>query len=374
MFGILAALRAPSRLLQKYPTASPLPVPPERGDPEDQGYGDEPGSNALARAGTKTTSGRPILLGNPHLGWSSLYWEAHTTVRDRVNFYGSQRSRSPGHLCVASRGRAAGRIRAQRPHAANQAVVEVKREDGSLASEEREYEGTPLGPNIHRTGDHVFVVRSVNVEWLRQYEGFFELMYAESLGGFRSILGRRLAVASNYTYADVDGNILYAWNARLPHRSDTSINYSLDVPGDTGRFFWKGVHRLRDLQLWRGAVRSLPGSVRRGGVRTVRNSVESSLTDDDAPGTRQPCGGACGAGTGDVWVLLVHFTRPVVTAWSVLAYGQTMDLSSPHSRDQIELFANHQLRPVWFTEEAIAAHLERRYRPGGVILQVPSAR
>jgi acyl-homoserine-lactone acylase len=69
-------------------------------------------------------------------------------------------------------------------------------------------------------------------------------------------------------------------------------------------------------------------------------------------------------GFGDAWVLLVHFTRPVVTAWSVLAYGQTTDLASPHSRDQIELFATHKLREVWFTEDAIAANLERRYQPG----------
>jgi len=51
--------------------------------------GDEPGSKALALAGAKTTSGRPILLANPHLGWSSLYWDAHVTVPGRINFYGS---------------------------------------------------------------------------------------------------------------------------------------------------------------------------------------------------------------------------------------------------------------------------------------------
>ncbi|MGH6690756.1 MAG: penicillin acylase family protein, partial [Gammaproteobacteria bacterium] len=69
------------------------------------------------------------------------------------------------------------------------------------------------------------------------------------------------------------------------------------------------------------------------------------------------------AGFGDAWILLVHFTRPV-TAWSVLAYGQTTDLASPHSRDQIRLFAGQTLRPVWFSEAGIAANLERRYRPG----------
>jgi acyl-homoserine-lactone acylase len=67
-------------------------------------------------------------------------------------------------------------------------------------------------------------------------------------------------------------------------------------------------------------------------------------------------------GFGDAWVLLVHFTRPV-QAWSVLAYGQTSDRDSPHSRDQIRLFASHELRPVLFSEAEIEANLERRYRP-----------
>jgi acyl-homoserine-lactone acylase len=68
------------------------------------------------------------------------------------------------------------------------------------------------------------------------------------------------------------------------------------------------------------------------------------------------------AGFGDAWVLLVHFTRPV-QAFSVMAYGQTTDRSSPHSRDQIRIFASRDLRPVWFTDAEVAAHTEREYRP-----------
>src|SRR5688500_13375065 len=41
---------------------------------------DLPGSNAFALHGDKTTTGRPILMGNPHLAWSSRYWEAHVRV------------------------------------------------------------------------------------------------------------------------------------------------------------------------------------------------------------------------------------------------------------------------------------------------------
>ena len=374
-------------------------------------------------------------------------------------------------------------------------------------------------------------------------EGFFELLDARSLADFRRTLGRRLAVTSNYTYADVDGNILYAWNARLPRRPDSEVDYTVDVPGDTGRLFWDGIHRATDLpwlvnprggyvqnannppwwtslrdpldpedypsyiergQLslraqvalealdttptfspdqvrelkfttrmlaadrllpdllvagqavstpsealtagldtlaaWdrrvsatsRGAVLferfldihegqqagrfSIPwdaqepmttprglanppaalaaleravaevrqqhgsehvawGEVNRfrfgdidlaGDGSSGRDGVYRVVAFDDAGGGRRVAGhiapGQPLAGFGDAWVLMVHFTQPVA-AWSVLAYGQTTDLASPHSRDQIRLFAGHQLRPVWFSEEAIAANLERRYRP-----------
>jgi acyl-homoserine-lactone acylase len=564
MFGILAALQTPRRLVEKYPPA--IPSPPTPADAEQV---DEPdGSNALALAGTRTRSGRPILLGNPHLAWSSLYWEAHVTVPGRVNFFGStlvgipalragfndrlgyvQTNNGPDLQDIYALPLVPGQPHAflhnGRPHTIGRrrVVVELKQPDGSMTMEEREYEETPLGPVVYRTADRVFVVRSMNVEWWRQYEGFFELMHADSLREFRNILGRGLAVTSNYTYADADNNILYLWNARLPRRRDSDIDYSLDVPGDSKRFFWRGVHRLRDLPSllnpsggyvqnannppWWTSLRnpidperypayieqgelslraqvvlealdaapqlspdevkqlkfssrmrladlllpdlftaarhaSAPSDLLRAGIDALASwdrraaagsrgavlferfvalygneqrelfavpwdsaapmatprglanreaalaalehavaDVRSHYGDEriawgdvhrfrigslDLPG--DGTGGAQGvfrvvrfdpaadgtrvaghvadgrplAGFGDAWVLLVHFTRPV-TAWSVLAYGQTTDLDSPHSRDQIQLFANHELRPVWFSEEAIAANLERRYRP-----------
>ena len=50
---------------------------------------DTPGSNALALGGSRTATGKPILLGNPHLQWGSLYWEAHVRVPGSIDFYGS---------------------------------------------------------------------------------------------------------------------------------------------------------------------------------------------------------------------------------------------------------------------------------------------
>jgi acyl-homoserine-lactone acylase len=67
-------------------------------------------------------------------------------------------------------------------------------------------------------------------------------------------------------------------------------------------------------------------------------------------------------GFGDAWILAVEFSRPV-RARSLVAYGETTRSDSKHSADQIVLFANHQLRPVWFTEAEIKANLEKAYHP-----------
>jgi acyl-homoserine-lactone acylase len=121
------------------------------------------------------------------------------------------------------------------------------------------------------------------------------------------------------------------------------------------RVAWGEVHRFR-----LGEV-DLPGDGAPG-----RLGVYRVMSFDEAPDGRLVAGRIAPdkplAGNGDAWVLLVHFSRPV-QAQSVLAYGQTTDPSSPHSRDQLALFARHELRPVWFRLEEIEAHLERKYRP-----------
>lgn len=65
---------------------------------------------------------------------------------------------------------------------------------------------------------------------------------------------------------------------------------------------------------------------------------------------------------GDSFVLAVEFTNPP-TARAVLAYSESSDPSSKHYADQSQIFATDALRPVWFTEQEIAAHLERAYSP-----------
>jgi acyl-homoserine lactone acylase PvdQ len=69
---------------------------------------------------------------------------------------------------------------------------------------------------------------------------------------------------------------------------------------------------------------------------------------------------------GDSFVLLATWDREGnVHARSIHQYGSaTLDETSRHYADQAPLFARHQLKPVWFDEAEIRAHLEREYRPG----------
>jgi len=74
-------------LQQKYPEGAPAPEAP-RLDLDELAAGEAPrdqdGSNAIALSGLKTVSGAPMLLGNPHLRWQQLYWEAHVKVPGRL--------------------------------------------------------------------------------------------------------------------------------------------------------------------------------------------------------------------------------------------------------------------------------------------------
>ena len=122
------------------------------------------------------------------------------------------------------------------------------------------------------------------------------------------------------------------------------------------RAAWGVVNRVRI-----GSV-DLPGDGGNGALGCYR-----VLRFDEVPGERVRLAGNPGGerrlmGFGDAWVLVVDFSNGV-QARSVVAYGQSSSLDSPHSADQIRIFADHSLRPVWFREADVRSHVEREYRP-----------
>ncbi|HXG54607.1 MAG TPA: penicillin acylase family protein [Vicinamibacterales bacterium] len=563
------------RLREKYEG-----VPARGGEDEENAWIDQPGSNALALAGSRTSTGKPILLGNPHLQWSSLYWEAHVRVPGKIDFYGSSLPGIPvlragfnDRLGFVTTNNApdlddvfALSMDPQRPDhylfdgssmplRARNTVVQVRNPDGSMRAESRVFWSSHIGEVIYRTANRAFVVKSSRLDALQYFGGFYELSKARTLKNWMAALRLNYVPTSNFTYADVDGNILYFWNSRLPVRKD-GVDYRLDTPAASTGDVWSRLHGIDDfprllnppggyvqnannpprfvstadpidmsrypahvergqlalrpqlsldmlesrrtfsvddvmrlkysnrmllaerikadviaavratpgagddaragadaLEAWddmvsagsRGAVLfqrfwelytaavrapfltpwdeanplktpaglsdraaavthlatavrgvreehgservawgdvhrfragalDLPGDGASGAYGTYRVMTFEPATGTGAGGApanafRKPVrvagyvpGRSAPVGFGDAWILLVDFSRPG-TAWSVLAYGQTTKRDSPHSSDQLQLFADHKLRPVWFSESDIRAHTQRTYRP-----------
>ncbi|MCC6430861.1 MAG: penicillin acylase family protein, partial [Gemmatimonadaceae bacterium] len=123
---------------------------------------------------------------------------------------------------------------------------------------------------------------------------------------------------------------------------------------------------MNDLQTRYGAADMAWGDVhrvRRGGVDVPVGGCSGALGCFRVLAYEQQPDGKRVANSGDGWVLAVEFgaTRP--RAYSILAYGQSADSTSPHYADQAELFAKGVFKPVWWTEADVKKHAVREYRP-----------
>ena len=220
-----------------------MKVVPSRADAEEEDPARaEDGSNAWALAPSRTTSGKAILLRNPHLAWNAGYYEAHLTVPGVVDFYGDFRIGGPliviggfnRHLGFATTNSNSGDMTefyaldrdpsdparylldgASLPM--TRAVRTVQYRDGeALKPETRESWSTPLGPVVHLDQQKVYIARAAGDGEFRAGEQFLRMMRARSLAQWKDAMHMRALVTSNYTYADAAGNIFNLWNAALP--------------------------------------------------------------------------------------------------------------------------------------------------------------
>lgn len=229
------------------------------------------GSNLWSIAGSRTTSGKPILLGNPHQAWSVLYWEAHVTVPGKINFYGSTFVGRPmltsgfnenlgwTHTVnnIDTEDIYALVLDAKKtdhyifdgksmPLEKREVSVSISDAKGAIRTERREYWYSHIGPVVHRTRDKAFAIKSPILDEYRFYEGWYEMSKASDWRQFHAVLKKNRLPMFNVGYADAEGNIFYLWNGMVPRRVDDGTDYRLDVPGDTGKYVWKELHRTED--------------------------------------------------------------------------------------------------------------------------------
>ena len=211
------------------------------------------GSNAWAFHGSRTASGNTILLRNPHLRWDGdhdllerpsglTYYEAHVRVPGVIDFYGdfrigtafgiiggfnpdlgwattnnyptlSQVYRLDAHPTLEDHAILDGR---PLPLTRHTDTVDYLADDGTISLETRTSWSTPHGPVIHRTDEHVYLLKDPRDGEFRRGEQFLRMMTTRTLDEWLEVMRMRAHPTSNFTYADRSGNIVHYYNARLP--------------------------------------------------------------------------------------------------------------------------------------------------------------
>ena len=207
----------------------------------------EAGSNAWAFAPTRTKKGNSILVRNPHLSWSAGYYEAQITVEDTLNFYGDFRIGGLFAIIGGFNERLGWATTNNHPDLEEVYALQADttqadhfiidgisvplekklltaefKNGAALATETREFLFTPFGPVIHRDEGKIYVLKEAGDGEYRRGEQFTRMMLAKNLEEWKDAMRMQAITASNYTYADADGNIFYIWNATTPILSTIS--------------------------------------------------------------------------------------------------------------------------------------------------------
>jgi acyl-homoserine-lactone acylase len=162
-------------------------------------------------------------------------------------------------------------------------------------------------------------------------------------------------------FPGVPDSMRYArrWQASDPLRTPSGLG---DWTRAAEAFVWAVTETTRRYGRWDvtwGEVHR----VRRGSVDVPVGGCGGTLGCFRVLGFTRDADGKLRAIGGDGWVLAVEFTD-VPRAYSVLAYGQSPDSTSPWHADQAERFTRGDLKRVAFTQKDIDAKSVVRYRPG----------
>jgi len=224
------------------------------------------GSNSWVLSGAKTTTGRPILANDPHLGFGQppVWWEA-TLLAGDLAVSGAFAPGAPVALVGHT------------PHLA-WGVTNVMIDDSDFYVErlnpnnpdEYEYQGAfepvrkitrtievkgqaPVALTLRLTrhgviindlappaplGERVLAMRWVGQDELGAAEAFWGLARARNWAEFNQALSAFACPGQNFVYADVEGNIGWRAAARIPVRR--GFDGLLPLEGRTGAQEWAG--------------------------------------------------------------------------------------------------------------------------------------
>ena len=222
------------------------------------------GSNATAVGGDSSTTGRGMLLGNPHFPWRGRYHftQQHLTIPGRYDVAGASLIGSPvvnigwnnnvawSHTVSTAYRFTPYEYRLVGPTTyltdagpkeleRREVTVTVRRRDGSLEKVEEDLYRTPEGYVIDAPAllmpwspASVWAIRDANAEHLRTIDTFLQMAKARNV---RDLLRKQDRAAGmpwvNTTAADRNGDVLYADHSVVPNVPDAMAEQCMTGTG-----------------------------------------------------------------------------------------------------------------------------------------------
>jgi acyl-homoserine-lactone acylase len=229
------------------------------------------GSNTWAVGPSRSASGKPMLIINPHLIWEDFYtyMEVHLTAPG-YDLYGAPQIGFPVPVIGFNRDTGWGRtvntldtvdfyrlkVRegkyewdgTLKDFERETRSMRVKQPDGTLREEKWEVRRSVHGPVVFDEQGVTVAMRVAGLDRPKMLEQWFRMGGARNLGEFQDAM-RMVAVPMwHANYAGSDGHLMLLFNGVIPKRGTGDWNYwSQVVPGDTSKTLWTSYHTFEEL-------------------------------------------------------------------------------------------------------------------------------
>lgn len=235
---------------------------------EDTRAWKERGSNAWAVAPSRSASGKPMLLANPHLPWADMFtWLEAQLVMPGLDLYGASLVGSPvlqiafndnlgwTHTVNTQDGEdmyeltlEAGGYRwdgGVRPFETERRLIQVR--SGATGTPARTdtllIRRSVHGPVVADRPGKAIALRVVGSDMPFAFEQWWNMGQARTFTSFQAAIRPNQVSGQNITYADRDGHIMYFYGGNTPMRAAGSrAQWEGIVSGESSANLWTTVH------------------------------------------------------------------------------------------------------------------------------------
>ena len=217
------------------------------------------GSNGWAIAPSHSTSGKSMLLSNPHLAWAGAqtYFECEFNAPG-IHIYGATQVGLPvlrfafndfmgyTHTVNTINPKTLYRIKVSGdgyifdgkvlPFKKSTAIIKVRQPNGSFKPQTLEIRETVQGPIIKEEDGDPIALRVAGLDKPFMLEQYWKMSNARNFAEFETQLKRLQPPMYNVIYADRDGHIEYLDGGDLPRHANLP-----DIPAEKSLAYWAGI-------------------------------------------------------------------------------------------------------------------------------------